>query len=441
MKILKLLLIMIFCAMPAVGLAQNEKYSRLEAVVLSAEPEAVAPGLIKTDFNGDTLGVVMVTSPLGNLKFDGNVFGTPAAPEMFMDGTYVYTLYMLQGSIVLKIRSSEYHEAKVVFPDPIAPAKMWSVSATGIEAVKGDIAEIDSKEYVQPVGISADDFATVYVDEEIVPGVSAPIYLEEGTHYVTARYNNEQYEQKIRVRNKPLEVDARMGGSITVKNAKDIIIRAWGKAPQPVLVDKGNHVEYTGLLGEYSIYAKPKTLSIKSVKKDFKIDQRGSREFRIDEMVPYMFICYHGTHLQPFGFTVAGCKRVGWFLSYSSDAKTKINTPIGKVKFEGTDSEGNKTFKIRSTSYTLSTGPMFRLKRKFYLQVGGGLARYLSTSTPGILTEGYKYKTGISANLEFQFRIKGFFIGAGYTHQFVSEAYNPNIANQISFTIGIASGV
>ncbi|MDE5786774.1 MAG: hypothetical protein K2H98_09600, partial [Duncaniella sp.] len=432
----------ILCAVAEVGAAQSDKYSRLEADITCNAPGRVFPELIKTDFNGDTLGVVIVTSSIDDLRFDGNIFGNVGEPQSLEDGNYAYTLFLTEGSTGLKIRSNEYHEANVKFPMPIAPARLWTINVTGVDAVKGEVADIDEQEYTQPVSINTDQFASLYIDEEIVPWINDPVYLEEGAHYVSARYGDERYDQKIYVRKKPLEVDARMGSSIIVKNGKDISLRPVQSAPTPERHVVGNNEKYTGLLGVYELQADPRALSIKTVKKRFEIGQRDSREFRIDEMVPYGMICYHGTHVQPFGVSVAVCKNFGWFFSYSTDAKTKINTPYGETEFSKFDpSSAQRETKIRNTSYTLSTGPMIRLVRKFYMQLGGGMVRYLSTSEPKILTADYKYKTGISANLEFQFRFKGFFIGTGYTHQFVSDAYNPDIANQISFTIGIAFGL
>lgn len=442
MKLYKSLLILFAGTIPALMYAQNEKYSRLEAVITCANPQRISHEWIKTDFNGDTLGMVLVSSPIDNLKFDGNIFGNVDSPRLIADGKYTYTLYITDGSPGFKVRSSKYHETSVHFPSPIAPNQLWTVDVNGIDATVGEIAEITEQDFSQPVTIETDKFATLYVDEELITSKNEPVLLDEGAHYVSVRYGDERYDQKIRVRDKPLEVDANMGSSIIVKNGKDISLLPLGSAPKPECHAIGSNEQYTGLLGEYVLTATPSALSFRPVKKTFKIGQRSTREFRIDEMVSYMMYCYHGTHLQPFGFTIAACKRFGWFFSYSTDAITEINTPYGKTEFsEFNPSTNKKETKIRSTSYTLSTGPTIRLIRKFYLQVGGGMVRYLSTSEPKILTPDYKYKTGISANMEFQFRLKALYIGAGYTHQFVSDAYNPDISNQISFTIGIIHGI
>lgn len=419
--------------------AQERGYSYLSGEIVSNTPKSLPESLIKTDLNGDTISVIIVRSDLNDLSFYGNVYGEPVKTKTAEGIEYV--LNLTEGSRNLKIRSNDYHQADINFPKAIGSKELWEINITGIEAPQVSTVEVNDVDYSHNVRIAIEPFAELFIDETFSPKTDS-ISLEEGTHYITSKYRNYKYNQKVNVKKEDLDIDARLGGTVIVKNSADIKFHAiqGSEAVRKKITSHGNVFEFGDMVGRYIMEGTPNTISRRSVKKEIEVTPRSRHLYIIDEMVPYGFIFYHGTNVQPFGFNIAICKRFGIFASYSSDAKIKVKTKYGEIKFIESDSN-SESISPRTTSMTLSAGPMVRFWHKMYLQVGIGWAHYLSTSEPKILTADYKYKSGLSANAEFIFRIKAFAMGVGYMRQFAKEAYNPNISNQLTISIGMAFGL
>lgn len=286
------------------------------------------------------------------------------------------------------------------------------------------------------VNISVETFADLYIDREKIADNNS-IRIEKGRHEVSTRLNGEEYNQDINIEKDNQNIDANICGKIILKGASNVDeCSPLGNAPLPRVSSAKNGFVITDMLGEYELKATSGIFKFLKVSKKVNIGKRSSTTYHIDEMVPFIYVTYHGQHLQPFGFSIGGTNgKFGWYFSYCTDAKSKIKTPYGDAEFTD-DSSSDK--KLKNTSYNLATGPMFKIYRKLFGQVGGGMVRYLSTSQKKVLTPDYKYKFGGMAEVSLIFRFKAFIIGAGYTYQFVSKAYNPAIASQVSFNIGVA---
>lgn len=441
----------LFCLIVLTGClvcyAQQAAYSKLKCELASEKPSVLPENKARIDHNGDTIACVIVRSNLGDLSFVGNIFESPEKSENIVG--YSYLVNLINGSKDLTIRSKNFHEGHVVFPKPVKSGELWYVDVEGLEAPEVNVAEIDNSDNTLKVRIETEPFVDLYVDEELVATNKVVdksqfpyIYtldLEEGKHYITSKYGDEEYPVKLNLKKDWQDVDSRMGGEVIAKNAGGFaIIPVDGPEGHQIYGSGKNTYQYDGLLGSYRMIGHPSAIRSTEVVRDFKVGQRSKTVFRLDEMVTYAFIMWHGSNLQPFGFTVGGCKNFGWTFSFNADAKSKIDTPYGETEFYGTDSSGKTTEKIKSTAWTITTGPMIRLWHKWYMKIEGGMVRYLQTSEPHMLTADFEYKTGLAVDAEFFWRIKALMIGAGYQKQFVKSAYNPSIANQVSFSLGIA---
>ena len=416
--------------------AQEPMYSVLEAKFTIEKPSKMADSYVKTDLEGDTLSVVKVKSTLDNLTFIGNVFDRPQKVSA-SDG-YNYYVYITEGSRSLTIGHNSYHQVVVKFPRAISNKELWEIEVIGIKVQQGDVVQVSDDNNKYSVNIDTEDFAQLYIDEEFYPN-KKNIQLEEGTHYVTTKYADETYSKKVNVKENGQYIDANLGGGVIVKNASTIEITSIGNGPNPKLDnhEKKNTYEYSGMLGKYMLTGTSKFAFIKNmVNKEINVGARSSTVLGIDEMVSFGFGMFYGTHLQPLGLKFGGCRNFGWFISCNWDRRGEIDTPYGETGFTQTDENGEESEISTSTAITLATGPMFKLWRKLYMQTGVGWVLYLSTSEPQMLTADYEYKNGMSVNVELILRIRGFMAGVGYVHQFVKDAFNPEIANQLSFSIG-----
>lgn len=431
----------------AVCQAQQAAYSVLECQLVSDDPEDLPEHLARLDHNGDAIACVMIWSPLNDLKFSNNVF--EEVQKSGNDAGYVYLVNLINGTKSLTIRSDRFHEVELKFPHPVKSGELWKAEVGGKEAPKENIVENVNEDNTYRVHIQAEPFVNLYVDENLVsPYGKADTYsypyvytldLEEGKHYIASKYNDEEYPVKLNVKKDGQTVDAMMGGTVIAKNAKDVRITAINGPEAHYKPGGGSSTYmYDGMLGTYYLEGRPSAISISRVKKRFTVGQRSKTVFRLDEMVSYMFLMWHGSVQQPFGFTLAGCKNFGWSFSYNTDIKSKIETPYGESHFYSEDSNGGESKTIKNTAWGLATGPMIRIWHKWYLKVEGGFVRYLQTSEPKVLTADYEYKTALAIDAEFFWRIKALMIGAGYQKQFVKDAFNPNIENQLSFSLGIA---
>ncbi|MDE6561808.1 MAG: hypothetical protein K2K75_10540 [Muribaculaceae bacterium] len=426
-----------------VCIGQDNRYAHLSSDFVRNQPLRLPEDMIRTDLNGDTISVLIVRSEIDDLTFDGNVFGEPI--KNYLADGIEYRINLLKGSKDIRIRSNDFHQVVIDFPYPIRSMELWEVNVKGVTAPEIRIAETGENDNTYAVTIFAEPFVQLYIDEDYTTGsyYNNNEYLkklEEGAHYITSKYKDYEYSQKVNVKGDGQEIDAKVSGSVTVYNASQVEFKSI-QSPEANYISGGGRdtYNYDGMLGRYVMIGKPNSISFGTVEKTINVAPRTHQIFRLDEMVRYGFILYHGTNLQPFGFNLSGCKDWGFYLSYCADAKSKINTTYGESDFYDSDN-GNQTHTIRSTSMTLSAGPMFRLWHKLYLQIGPGWAYYLSTSEPKVLTADYEYKSGLSLNAELFFRIKAFMMGVGYMRQFVKDAYNPNISNQLSFSVGIAFG-
>lgn len=422
----------------SISRAEDHAYSYLSGE-FSDIPQDIPADMIKTDMNGDTLAVVLIRTEVGDLSFKGNVFGDP----LKSDNThgFEYTVYMTDGSRSLTIQSKDFHQVVLSFPKPVKSNELWQVKVVGHEAQEADVIGSYDVDYTYDVIIQTDPFVELYIDEELIPdtcynGSVCERDLEEGSHYITSKYKDYEYSQKIKVEHNGQYVDAGLGSNVTVKNGSDVTLWTYLYPHANLKSSKGSTFVFDGVLGQYVLEGKTNSVSFGKVSESVQIDPRSNYVFRLDEMVWYGFLNYYGTVSQPVGFNLSFCKNVGFFLSYCTDVISSIDTKYGEFDFF--ENEGNK---VKNTSMTFSAGPMFRLWHKLYLQTGAGCAYYLSTSEPEILTADYKYKAGLSINAGLFLRVRAFMMGVGYVRQFVKDAYNPDISNQLSFSVGLAFGV
>lgn len=311
---------------------------------------------------------------------------------------------------------------------------MWDYQIIPITADQPDLVQINETDFRYGVNLDKDPFTALFIDEQFVPE-SENLKLEEGIHYISVVFKSNRYDKKVNVNKDKQEIKVRLGGTAKVTSASEITFTPSDPTdPEANLVkSKGSTYEFNGMLGRYILKGKPKGIHFRTVQKKVAIDPRSHSVFRLDEMIPYIFILYHGTTTQPLGVNMAYCKNFGWFSSYTTDLRSEIETPYGETAFF--DDESEKTSKV--TSLTISSGPMCRLWRKLYMQLGAGWVYYLSTSQPKILTADYKYKSGISVNVDLFFKFKSLVLGAGFHHQFVKKPYNPDMVDQFSFRLAL----
>lgn len=411
--------------------------SRLTVTMEKVTKGTVPDYMMETDINSDPTALVVVRSSLDGLDFSNNVVKVNKQVED--NGiTFLYYVYLLDGTQKLDVSHDEYLHYEINFPERLKGNEMISDIIVAGERYDTQTAEIIDETGKHRVVIDYDDFATLYIDNQKVANRDS-VFLEEGKHDLKAEYGKYSYSPNVDVKGRVNHVDALLSGEVVLKGV-------YGSPMQSALTPKGNYPDaelktshkgsytYGHVLGQYSLDEYASTHAW--VHKNITVDKRSHNVFRLDEMVGYLLVMYHGTHLQPFGLNIGYCKDFGGFVSWSTDLKWSVKTAYGKIDLK--DKEGKDTFK--STAMTFSAGPMFKVFRKVYAQVGGGAVRYLRTGEKHILTGDYKYKWGGSACATIFYRFKNYIFGAGYTHQFVKGAYNPGLRNQVNFSIGWAKG-
>lgn len=410
-------------------------YDRLEIKTVGEKSSIVPEEKIKKDINDEFVGYILVKSPVSDLSFEGDIVGDVLKENQ--DNIYFYYVPMVKDSKILTINHNIYHQVKFNFPFKLKGNELWEVEIIGIEGTDKKLVDIDHIENTQLITIDKEYFTDLYIDEILQKETTTS--LEEGSHYIKVKYKSQEYEQRINVDSNNTNFNIKLGGEIIVKNAGDSIKFIYNKteATQPLLEKhKGNTYIYDGMLGTYTFIGKPSGLTIGEISHKFNVSKRSSKTFYLDEMINYGFISYHGTHIQPVGVSIGFYRKFGFLISYSTHLKSKVKTPYGETDFTYTNDEGEQKKRSRSVSQTLSGGPMFRLWRNLFLHIGAGWAYYLQTSEPGVLTYDYKYKSGLSVNGGLMIQFQNFIIGAGFTHQFVENAFDKNLSNQIAFSAG-----
>ena len=434
MRAIRTVLLLIALSMIGAASYAQSSYAHLRASLDAQEPQSLPEKLIKKDLNDNPASVVLVSSSITGLQFDGNVMEA-AESQGIDDDSYIYYVYITAGTKRLTIKHNSYVQTIIEFPRTVGSCELWNMTVTGIDAQ--NLVEGEDVEYKRDVIIKIEPWARLYVDEALSHNVKS---LEEGTHYIVSRYHNTEYSQKVNIQKDNQEIDARLGGEVVVKMAKELAVTPLPgtAAPAPnVVSDFGNLRTYDGMLGHYQLNGKPNVATLRTFKKIIEVDSRSHTVLNLDDTVPYMFLMYHATYPQYLGFELARCGKLGFFLSVCCDYIKKINTSNGVINFVGSDSD--KTYK--STVTTVCAGPMFRLYRKLYLQAGAGWVKYLSTGEAGILTADSKYRNGFAANADLILRINSFSFGTGYKRMFLKDAYNPELVNQFSLSVGIALGL
>lgn len=426
------LFILILITIPSISTGQVT-YNRLEIKLEKDTLQNVPEDKQSTDINGEYVGYILVISQLPDLSFEGSISGNIVI-ENNEDGL-LYYVPVISDTKTLTINHKNYHQTKYNFP-PLKGNEMRMIEIIGVEADDANVVEIKDVSNNRNITVNKEYFTDLYIDEILRNG--SQFNLEEGSHYLKVKYGDQEFEQKINVDNSTNYFEIHLGGEVIVKNASDVSFRYNNSmCPDPQLEQhSGSTYVYQGMLGDYTLVGKPAGIAIGDVSHNFKVSKRSTKTFYLDQMVNYMFITYHGTHIQPIGASLGFYRKFGFLISYSTHLKDKVNTPYGETDFTYTNNEGEKKKVSRSVSQTLSGGPIFRLWRNLFLHVGAGWAYYLQTSEPGVLTYDYKYKSGLSINGELMFQIRNFIIGAGYTHQFVENAFDKNLSNQIAFSAG-----
>lgn len=427
----------LFCTIKFVDCMAQVNYAHLESSFVKREPTVLPKDLVKIDLNGDTLSVITVESLIDSLSFKGNIFGDVIKKSD--NKIHKYLVNVTEGSRKITIKHNEYHQSEIIFPQPIGNNELWMIQVIGVDAPRSELVETKNLDFSHKVNINVEPWADLLIDEEKSNGGN--VSFEEGYHYFTTSYGKDKYSQKINI-NKDMNVDAKIGGTLTVKSSKEEPkFTCIDNAPIPILTKHKNKTYvYENMIGKYYITGQSKGVGIlksKDVKDNMEVGVRSNTTLRFDEMAGYGITMYQGCLAQPFGLNLGYCKNFGWYASYSCNFKSSIETPYGKTEFIKS-SESGDTKGIKSTSQTIQTGPMFRVFRKLYLQAGGGLTVYLRTSEPKILTSDYKNVVGGAVNISAFYRINWIIFGAGYMHQFVKNAYNPDIANQLTFSVGVA---
>lgn len=390
--------------------AKNQNYSHLEVESVDKSQRTVPDSIVKLDANGDKMAQIIVESPLDNLVFENGglykINNTPSVTKRQRGNLIQYTIDFLQDYDRIDVKHRDFVGTTIMLGSKAKPGEIWRVKILPVEAEEIETATVDDRDYKRPVKLKTDNFSKVYVDEQLVvesnSSRNAVIRLEEGKHYIHSQYGNgKKYQQSIDVKKDNQEVDIRYGGEVDVTNAKNVSFTTYSN-PKPMLMyHEGRTYVYDNLYGDYTLHAESNgTMVSKSVSKDFKIGSRGSKTFRVDEMVPYFFLMYSGTISEPLGFSMGVCKKWGWNLTFTSNVEE--------------DEE--------DMQMSFTTGPMWRVYRKFYLIAEGGAVNYLKDEWAG------------EASLKFMFRFRSFAIGLGYTKLFTDDIDS----DLLNFSIGLA---
>ena len=413
--------------------------ARLEVKFDKAFPGTLTDDKIVNDNNAEPTALVEIVSELDNLKFENGIFKVDKT-EIDNGKEYLYSVYVLSKTSKIIVSHDEYIYAEIIFSEPLTGGEV--ISGIEVSGNKSDTetVNINSETGTYKVMIDYDDYADLYIDTQKFDKDRDSIFLEEGDHKIKVQYGQYSETKDINVTKNINNTKLLLSGCVLIKGVDgkplSSALTPQGNAPEPIeMYHKRNGTYKFGhMLGNYHLKEYANTHAW--VKKDITVGKRSNNIFRLDEMVGYVLIMYHGTHWQPLGLNVGYCKDFGGFVSISSDIRSSIDTQFGKIEFKNEKDEAT----YRSTSMTFSIGPMFKVVRKMYLQVGGGATRYLSTSEKKMLTGDYEYKWGTSLCTTFFYRFRNFMFGAGYTRQFLNQPFNSGWSNQINFSFGWAKG-
>lgn len=447
-----LVIAMLMCVLISfIADAQKPTYAHLTSGPVRKSSQLLRASEAPTDINNDTIAVLIVSSSLDNLVFDGSgvgkdLSGKPIVTKRHDKGIYEYTVGVLVGYDNVTVKHDKYAAVTVNLSSPAKPLEKWLVSITPVEAEHFETAKVRGGNKKYQVYLRLDSYSDIYVDEQPVKrsggSKKTTVELEEGSHYITTKYKGKKTDQKIDVQKNGTTVDARFGGSVIVKNAKDVKLTGSDNPTPELIKHDGSTYEYDNMYGDYELYAKATGIKIGSVREKIFVGHRSDKTYYIDEMIPYSFALYHGSSAQPLGFSVGFCKQWGALFSFHVNIKSKINTVYGEAEIVSPPKEDDEDGEVEksavSTQCTFSAGPVWRFYRNFYLHVGIGCVRYISTETPKVLDPDFKAKWGFSTNAEVMWRFRNFVIGVGYLHQFMDHPYDPNAQNQVTFSAGVA---
>ncbi len=429
---------LIICLSMAILLLPFKSWAdaRLEVKMDKAVSGIVPPDKIINDHNEDPTAMLVVESELDNLDFSNNVL--KVIKKDLADGKgFAYEVYVLDGTNKVYVSHDEYILSDIVFATPLKGGESLSGIIVFGNKFDTETVNISSETGTYKVVLDYDDYADLYIDTQKHTNRDS-IYLEEGNHNIKVQYGKYSDSKEINVRPRVNQTNLWLSGNVVLKGVYGTGTNALtpiGDAPEPRLKSTSNgKAKYNHMLGKYRLSEYANTHAW--VTKEITVGKRTHNVFRLDEMVGYLCFMYHGTHYQPIGLNFAYCKDFGGFISWSTDVRFSIDTPYGEIEFK--DKEWKDDW--RYTAMTFSAGPMFKVVRKLYAQVGGGAVRYLSTSENKVLTGDYKYKWGGSASATLFYRLRNFIFGAGYTHQFLNHPFNSGWRNQVNFSIGWAKG-
>lgn len=419
--------IMLACGM-IYSLAQSNdspKYAHLTVESIEKAQRTAPDSIVKYDGNMDPIAILMIESPVRGLDFEGGGVFIDDSGEKYVDvkerqnGTYLYTVGILQGYRSLTVKHNDYASTNIDFENPTAPKELWRIKIIPVEAAKIETAQINEENKKYRVEVESDYFSDLYIDNvneyRNKDSKTHIAYLTEGIHYISSNHpGGSPFERRINVKeNSNNKVEVNYGSEVEATNAQNVRYYAHGTAPDARYNgdrSSGRTVVFDNMFGEYTMYAESNgTIRSKEVKKKFKIGSRKLKTFRVDEMVSYEFILYSGTNEQPLGFSLGWCKKAG--INYTMTFKPG-----------GTDDEGDK----KKLNLNITIGPMFQLYRKFYLSVEGGYGNGLDDFNIR--------QWGFSASAKIFYRIRTFVIGTGYTRMFNDVKKQ----NQVNFSIGFA---
>lgn len=433
--------------------AQTEEpsYAHLKVESVESSQRMVPDSLVKLDHNADPIALLIVESPLDNLAFeDGGLFkdqGVPYVSKRQKGKLYEYTVGFMQDYNTINVKHDKYAQAQIVLKDYAKPRQIWRVIVQPVEAAEIETAEVNNMNFKRSVIINTDNFSDLYIDDEYKSrnksNRSLNVELEEGTHYITSRYDGKKFDRKINVNKNGVTADARFGGELTVRNGKYVSFLNYGN-PEPHEIEwKNTKKVYDNMYGEYYVTATSTDWIPREASKTIKIGSRQNKTIWVDELITYWFLMYHGTIAEPLGASIGVCKKFGFMISYCNNVMTKINTTYGMSNVEQTSKDQNTGAETKGkwmgmTQITIAGGPMWRFYRKCYLGIEGGGVRYMSTKEHKIMDPDYEYKWGLSLSAKFLYRLKNLVFGVGYTMQAVKKPFDPGIANSLNFSFGLA---
>lgn len=414
--------IMLACGM-IYSLAQSNdspKYAHLTVESIEKAQRTAPDSIVKYDGNMDPIAILMIESPVRGLDFEGGGVFIDDSGKKYVDvkkrqnGTYLYTVGILQGYRSLTVKHNDYASTNIDFGNPTSPKELWRIKIIPVEAAKIETAQINEENKKYRVEVESDYFSDLYIDNvneyRNKDSKTHIAYLTEGIHYISSNHpGGSPFERRINVKeNSNNKVEVNYGSEVEATNAQNVSYTPHGNAPDARYNgdrSSGRTVVFDNMFGEYTLHAQSNgTMVSKDVTKTFKIGSRKHKTFRVDEMVPYTFVLYSGTNEQPIGMSLGWCKNFG--LNYTMT--------IGAEEID------------ESYQMNFTIGPMFRVYRKLYFVLEGG-AGSCKDEYDGL-------EWGFTASAKVMLRLRSFAIGVGYTKFFVDSSKS----DQVNFSIGFA---